>query len=165
MVEPPESPEQRKARILARMAGTPELATSPIGGGNGGSNGGSYAENYEAESPEDRRKRVLAKMAGVTQEVAAVAVSDSPGVTQETAAISVSEELPSGWYEAKAPDGRSYFYAPGERTVWRRPTKAVWAGPSASESRAQLDRSYGRPRDLLTLDDFRQAAADSPRDG
>ena len=41
---------------------------------------------------------------------------------------SANDDLPAGWHEAKAPDGRSYYYAQGAPTRWIRPTEREPAG-------------------------------------
>ena len=46
-------------------------------------------------------------------------------------------------YEAKNDKGRSYYYAPGQKTVWKRPTEAV---PGAVAVKARAPR-------LTELDD------------
>uniref|UniRef100_A0A7S2MZ64 WW domain-containing protein n=1 Tax=Haptolina brevifila TaxID=156173 RepID=A0A7S2MZ64_9EUKA len=39
-------------------------------------------------------------------------------------------DLPSGWNEAKAADGRVYYYTSDGRTQWKRPTQAAGSAPA-----------------------------------
>lgn len=51
--------------------------------------------------------------------------------------------LPAGWKEAKAPDGRTYYYASGEKTRWTRPTAPTAAAAAAAA--AALPPAYPPP--------------------
>lgn len=61
------------------------------------------------------------------------------------AAAEASGPLPAGWKQAQAPDGRTYYYASGEKTRWTRPTApaagAAAAVPPPAAAPAAVDAS------------------------
>jgi pre-mRNA-processing factor 40 len=52
------------------------------------------------------------------------------------AAAGADAPLPAGWKSAKAPDGRTYYFAPGEKTRWTRPTEPTGAAAAPAAAPA-----------------------------
>ena len=128
-------------------------------------NGGAVAAPFceECDAPNAVRAPDAARAA--TRSAAATAVSyppaGVPGAAAPEVAVSAASTtqahtatgagpLPAGWMEAKTQNGRTYYYATGERTRWGRPTAptaaaAAAAAATATSAAPPADRTAGMP--------------------
>ena len=90
-----------------------------------------------------------------------IAAAEAAAATAAAAAAPpASAPLPEGWKQAKHPDGRTYYYVKGTKTVqWKRPTEPA---PSAVAGAAASDGAVTEtaPADAPATD----APADAPAD-
>ena len=144
-----EEMEKRKEEMEAAAAANPTGAADAAAaeGGEGGDAAGAAAETplpagWKATKAADGRTYYYHGATKKTQwtrpkpDDAPAADAPAAGAPAEGAAPAAAAEaagpLPAGWKEAKAPDGRTYYHAAGEKTRWSRPTAPTAAAAAAA---------------------------------
>lgn len=84
--------------------------------------------------------------------------ADDAGAPVAAAPAASVAPLPAGWKEAKAPDGRTYYYAPGEKTRWTRPTAPAGAPSAAAAPGASAADGAAPAADAPAADALESAA-------